>query len=536
MKTKELFLTIFLVLAVLVSGCGKVTVDIEPIARTASNEVGVVGKTSKGTKGAGIVFLEERHTSRAGQIELAIVLLRLHDLNGLKHIELEGYLKEDPKIEIDWFKKAAKDDLMTRARVAASLLKEGEISAAEFMKLVYDDIVLDPIELKAEHSVEISQDEGRAPRLYLLKIAQKSVRQEHVPRLQQFEDEIAKLSGEAKQTKSKEMLEYILSIDPWATEKSKVLRDANVGGSMSAENFIKTANEIKERAQNLAVPISPAEKTAMEGYIEFFDGRIKASKTMMVTAGEIADRRDVSLVALNIGAAHTAGMTDMAVADNRPFAVITPLSLNKNEKKGDLTIDMFNRKQKKLSVYSEGFTDTIFKTFPDSKQNLKKPPTILSEPPFQGKSELSLFTHRIARAMLMPQSPPGGGKPPYGFSDDDFNGKWIYIDPKRISVIQDGRDIKKRAVLFRAIINHENPEMRREIWVKAGLVMDKDGKIADDPNIESLLKKLLSEVKTEDVPDKKAEDEAGRIHITLDTIAAFGTSEEAVKNVSLTEM
>ena len=97
---------------------------------------------SKGIKGVPILILEENHDSRAGQIQLAITLVRLYNQYGMKHIALEGYLKERPKIRAEWFARAAHGDLTAKVRAAVNLLQEGEISSAEFMKLVYDESML----------------------------------------------------------------------------------------------------------------------------------------------------------------------------------------------------------------------------------------------------------------------------------------------------------------------------------------------------------------------------------------------------------
>jgi hypothetical protein len=122
LKSDKLFLSKLLLcgfLFICLLGCSKGSQgqkgrDAEAIAKEACQEVGVVEKTSKGTKGAPIIILEENHASRAGQIQHAITLVRL--------------------------------------------LREGEISCAEFMRLVYDDIFLHPIETISEYGVELDEE------------------------------------------------------------------------------------------------------------------------------------------------------------------------------------------------------------------------------------------------------------------------------------------------------------------------------------------------------------------------------------------
>jgi hypothetical protein len=135
---------------------GKST-DFEAAAKMAADGVGVVSLVSKGTRGSPIFVLEEDHASLSGQIELAIVLVRLYDHYGLRDVVLEGYLKDGPVITTDWFVRAAQGLSVTaRTDVAVHLLKEGEINQAEFMQLAYADLRLKPGEIKSEYIHEPS--------------------------------------------------------------------------------------------------------------------------------------------------------------------------------------------------------------------------------------------------------------------------------------------------------------------------------------------------------------------------------------------
>ena len=478
---------------------------------------------SRGTKGAPILLLEETHTSRAGQIQLATALLRLRERHGLRHIGLEGYLKERPPIKVDWFAAAAGGDTQCRVRVATRLLKEGEISNAEFVALVCDDISLEPIETQAEHSVTMEPEAAVAPFTYLIRIAQTSLTERHVPKLQQFNADLGKLEGVAKQKKLSEMLDFILSADPWADAKAKAMRDVDVARGFSAEQQLAQVEEIVERAKTKSAELSAEEKGAMEKNLAFWRGRIAASRTMVECVGRIADQAGVSLVAAIIGAAHTQGMCRMLREQGRPFAVITPLALSTRDEVGDLPWEMFDRKEKRLSVYSEGFMATLLGAF-------KKPESVLSEPWFQAKGELYLFTDRIAKAILAKSPAP---KPPFGFAADAFKGRWVSVDPSRIKIVSDKEDDPKsgRVVLFPAILNYNDPAKRKEIWVKAGLT-SADVTAPERESVESMLHKALKEVKEEGKLDKRAEDKAGKVQVTVNCAAAFaGTSEAAMRVV-----
>src|SRR5579859_3496976 len=97
------------------------------LARAVGTPFEVVGRSAAGSKGAPVLLLEERHDSRAAQIQHAITLLRLHDKHAVKDVVLEGYLKDGPPLQTDWVARVARtQDPVARARVFSRFLREGE--------------------------------------------------------------------------------------------------------------------------------------------------------------------------------------------------------------------------------------------------------------------------------------------------------------------------------------------------------------------------------------------------------------------------
>ncbi|MGB2986481.1 MAG: hypothetical protein WBE26_11430 [Phycisphaerae bacterium] len=504
----------------------------EDVAREVCKDVGKVGKSFQGTKGAPILMLEEVHNSRAGQIEHAITLVRLYERYGLRHIALEGYLKERPEIRTDWFTRAATGlSPTTKARVAVRLLKEGENSCAEFMDLVYHDLVLCPIERKQEYSVELPAEAAGVPLLYLLKIAERSLTDRHMSTIERLQNDLERLDAakdsETYQKKLKEMIDYILSADPWAWAKAQKIQDEEAIRTTSGEQHMALIEEIVSRAKQLTVKMEPEEKQAMDRYMSFWRGRMDASKTMVLSAGGIADQPDVPIIAMVIGAAHTEGMCAMLKKAGRSFAVITPLSYGNEEEMGNLTWEMLERKYKRQSVYSEGFMETFLKSFPAPNQ--KKPEPVLSEAWFQGKAELYLFTERIARHVLGPPSPPAGGRAPFGFADDAFDGRWVFIDPNGITLIPETED-QVETVLFRVILNPNDPARRTEIWAKVGLT-NPIVPAQERESVESMLRRALTEVRSQRDPSTRVEDSGGRVRITLNTTAGYAPTQAAAQAI-----
>ena len=504
----------------------------EELASAACQGVGVVTRASDGARGAPIVLLEERHDSRAGQIQHAITLVRLHDQRGLRHIALEGYLRERAEIVTDWYFSAARGhDSPTGRRVAVQLLKEGEISCAEFMALVYRDVSLHAIETESEYDQELDDEASAALTAYLLGIAQASLREEHVPALERFQKDIERIEAQGDTlelvAKYKEFLEYILTADPWVRDKYLTLKDLGSTRSISGEEHIALLVEIVDRAESLSVDIEPDQKRAMDRCLSFWRGRVAASRTMTISAGGIADRSDVSMVAMVVGAAHTEGMCALLAEAGRPHVVVTPLALQRLDEGSDLTFNMLTRKYAKLSVYAGGITDVLLDAFPSLSN--KKPEPVLSEPWFQAKAELYLFTERIADDILGPPEPPGGGEPPFALSADAFRGKWLHVDPMELRMLSDDEG---RAVLFPAILNPDDPSRRRELWVKAALGEARVSR-EERESVESMLQKALEEVEREGEPSSVLENEGGRVQITSRTIAAIAATQQDAQRALL---
>ena len=504
MKRTTIKLALVLVLALSSVSCRDVQAvqQAESIARTASEGVGIIGKTARGARGAPILVLGERHDSRAGQIQHAITMVRLHDQFGLRHIALEGYLKEDPKITTDWFVEAAGGDLAAQRQVAVQLLQEGEISSAEFMALAFDDIELHPSEIGDEYYVSMGEEAANAPLVYLYKIAGRSVKPRHHQRIKELQDAIERAATDEEQAEGvRAFLDYLMSLDPWTEEQYEALLDDSPE-NLTAERRLALVQKIDQRARQLSVDLEPAEKAAMQENLAFWKGRSGASDTMVGVATVLADRSGVTVVTMQVGAAHTDRIGKLLQAENRSYAVVTPQSFEQNE--GDMPHGMYQRKDKGLSVYMEGFMKTLEEAFPADEQ--KKPKPVLNKPWAQANAEFRLLSHKLASRMLTlppnrppPPPPQGPLSPGDAFPDGErFQGKWIYIDPRSVAIVpaQDDQD------QYSFMITAETIDALALVPLP-GDVIDKlralqDQRVVGEANFEALLRNTLGEAPTEE--------------------------------------
>jgi hypothetical protein len=504
--------------------------DPSPIASEVADAVAKVKSSSSGSVGAPIIALEELHTSRAGQIQQAITLVRLRHAHALKQIALEGYVFDGPVLESAWFR-ASGQTAAQRVAVAVRLLKEGEINSAEFMKLAYDDVELIPIEKTSEYAVEPPARGLTAAATAVYQIALKSALADPTSELEARAEALQRIGRSSPRYPQAQaaFLRSIVNQDSWAKETLRQLHDPK--GSEDIKARIALLEGIRTRAKEKGVDVAEVDNQALEGYLSFLNTADQRSRTMVNATAPVADRPGVAVVAMIIGAGHSTGVSQLLGEGGRPHAVLTPLALAEHQSAGDLPGETYQRKTRGLPVYSEGLTGVCLEA---TLEGQRKPSPVLNQPWFRAKSELYLFTEVIASTGGKgPPGPGGGGPPAGGYQDDDFDGEFVYIDPKTIKP-------GDAYVVFPAEINRNDPARRKTIWVKArystvGHPLDfVPGE--EREQTEKMLRDALEEVQAESPGAKqpaRVEDRRGRVKITENTIAAFARSEAAVRQTPI---
>lgn len=256
-------------LALLIAPARGERLDLEAVARDISTDVGKVGKISTaGSKGLVFVF-EEYHTSRVGQLQIAIMLLRLRSKHGLQTVALEGAVQAPQPISAQWFHtaggEAARD---AREDVAIRMLGEGEISSAEFLALLSPEVDVYGAELQAQYDVKLDT-EGAPEIAYLFEIAKKNLSQ----------SDIKKANELISNKKQDEAIKFILESDPWVRKRYEALKGESLP---SIEEMLARAREIQRKAREVGAEreIEAGAKQDMEKAIAFFEAAAKRSKTM----------------------------------------------------------------------------------------------------------------------------------------------------------------------------------------------------------------------------------------------------------------
>src|SRR5215213_2288084 len=120
-----------------------------------AKDVGKVVAAGEGSKPLSVVVFEEMHTSPVGQMEIALMLLRLQKQYRLQLISLEGAMASKGSLPVEWFVNSSDSAETKRARhaVALRMLRDGEMSAAEFIALVRPPVQVRGNELESDYAV-----------------------------------------------------------------------------------------------------------------------------------------------------------------------------------------------------------------------------------------------------------------------------------------------------------------------------------------------------------------------------------------------
>jgi hypothetical protein len=341
----------------------------------AASGVGQVGDINGAAASRRLIVFEEKHTSVASQFEIALTLLRLYKHHGLRDIVLEG-LTDDKKFpDTQWFRNlGGPEDEEARNEVLVGLLRDGEISAVELIATAFPDVAVHSGDDADSYRVELTKS-GRV--VYLFKIGLKSARPEHYTRINQLN----------AQHDVEQLLDYVVSLDPWAKEQYAHLKDS--AGGDCIEDSLRILDEIEERAEAVGAELTADERSAMAEEKAFFEAADKRTHTMSNLA--IGFEPKSPLVAFNIGAAHTCGVKKLLEKAGATYAVITPLSHKKEA--GDLSYDSFDRKHQLRSVAWTG------KGLGSLLDGRKKPPPDMGETWTRADSQIRVAVILIVRAI-----------------------------------------------------------------------------------------------------------------------------------------
>jgi hypothetical protein len=453
-----------------------------------------------------VVIFEERHDSRRAQVEEAIMLNRLYENNGVRHLALEGAMVEQEPPSASWFHSLPNDD--TKRDVALQLLEQGEISAAEFIAMVYPDFQLHPVEKESEHAVSMSNDAGIAPIGYLFSIAATSLSNDEI-------DKANSMSG-------MDAIDYIISTDSWTQERYDLINQTTP--SPQIEDMVKLVDELEVKAKEVNADVSEY-SAGLQELRNFYVARGNASNTMVGYASDIAAQYSSVPIAMIIGAAHTNATATLFQEKNVSYAVLSPLALIADKNVGEIYSEAYDRKLNLTSVDPTGTLGAYL-------DNRLKPSPVINQEWFILKAKIMYAGIVIARAAA------SGGDVPFDLDKDKLgitDGQ-IDIDLTAMEVQEslDKNGNKVYEVLFPVKLIRQN----KTLWMKV---------IQAEPSLEaqtleealiSIWNKLNTE---EDISSDEAQqietahssEDPAVVSLSVDVNAAVSDNYDAIKAVKV---
>ncbi len=349
--------------------------SVGDLANNIGVDVGKVALSVSGNPEKKLIVFEENHISRAGQIEIAIMLNRLHE-NGSKVIALEGF-EVGNKLDLSWFHRLPNEEV--KEEVAVQLLKKGEISNAELLALVYPDVEVWGTEKKKEYDIHLSDDAEFSRILYLIAIADELM----------SPDQVSKANQLWEHEKYEEFLDFVINSSQWIQEV-----DERWSNAVSIEEELSILDEIQRKADDVGAEIDRETRDDFRDLKTFYETASKRSETITANALDSCERCPDVPIALIIGAGHTSKVSKLLNKSHAAYAVITPTSFSTLDDTSTLNLSAYNRKFEYLSVDEEG----MLGSFLDNREVYKKPPSVVDELHFKSQSELLYATIIIAAA------------------------------------------------------------------------------------------------------------------------------------------
>jgi len=322
-------------------------VTLKQMAEKIAANAGKVMKVVEGDPKRVIFVFEELHDSRLGQVEIAIMLNRLYEDYELKHIGLEGYSADQPPLNLTWAHPKppfrAKQKITAREDVIVYTLREGTISNAEMMGLIYADVVIDGIDDAKLYAFNPPAGAEDAPSDYLYQIALGRMSNVQRTAWQALYD--SQKYGDA--------FAFAMSVDKFTADTWARLSDRiNIA---SAEEALALVDQIKAEAQKAGFKPTAEQQAKLEGMRENLKTMSQRSDALSANILKVAAANPGAPLAMTVGALHTARLDELLTKAGVSFVILRPESLAKGSTAGMLSPEAFARKMQGRSPLPAGY-------------------------------------------------------------------------------------------------------------------------------------------------------------------------------------
>jgi len=341
---------------------------VEELAAAVTQDVGVILQLIPGD-GRVIFLFEERHDSALVQVEIAIMLNRLYADYGLRHIGLEGLAESEGPLDCSWAHRPPPyhpgRPITPREDVIVQTLQDGEISAAEMMGLIYEDVVVDGIDDAALYAIPAPSGEAwSAPYNYLYSIALAGMSQ------------VERIAWQAllDQGKEWEAFQLAVSTDEFTQRAFERLEDEVDVASPS--ELIALYGELRAVAERVGAELPPGAPEALDRLAEYMETVDRRSRALAENMLALVEAHPEAPLAMCVGAAHTDRAVEAFAAAGVSVVAVRTRAQAEGTEAGLLSAEAFFRKHALLSVDPDGwlgsFLDGRTKPPPVSREDWYK--------------------------------------------------------------------------------------------------------------------------------------------------------------------
>lgn len=332
--------------------------SLEEVASEVVADVGEVLQIVLGDPGHVVFVFEEIHASRLHRVEIAIMLDRLYANHGLRRIGLEGLVA--PKtLDLSWTHTPPPyvpgAPITCREDVFVQDVSDGNISSAEFLGLIYEDVVVHGIDDAALYARAVKEEAWGAPYDYLYAIALVGM------------TKAQRAAWEALQNQKlyQEAFLFAVSINPFTAERHARLEDQV--DVISAEDMIRVLDELKAQAAKVKARLDlfPGAEENL-GLLRDYLGVVSQRSDVLAAHAVVLVRHHPGApIAITIGAMHTARVVEQLGKAGVSVVVVRTWAQANGITAGMLSPEAYRRKEQGLSVAPAGWLGS----FLDGRKN-----------------------------------------------------------------------------------------------------------------------------------------------------------------------
>jgi hypothetical protein len=311
---------------------------LQEIADNVADEFGKVEKVVE-TGSETIVFIfPENHASKLQRVEIAIMLNRLYARYNIRHLGLEGWLSDQPPMELTWAHQPPAyvpgTPISNREDVLSYMLKDGEFSSIEFVGLIYEDVLVHGID-DAELYARVIDDAVRyVPFDYLYAISLTTM----------SDADYSFWSELVTDEEIERAFEFAILSSDYTAEAME--RYSEMQSSEEQKAFYQ---ELINKAQEVGAELYPYETENIQALIDYTNVVIDRSDVFVESILNIAKNNPGGPVAMEIGFSHTARVIKLLEEAGVSYVSIYPISFFLEEDPSLLSLEAYQRKEEGLS-------------------------------------------------------------------------------------------------------------------------------------------------------------------------------------------